>query len=45
MIRSYREVLRAILEEEGYQVTEAANGAAALDLLHSSQARFAVLLD
>lgn len=34
-----RDLLREILEEEGYQVTEAANRGAALDLLRSSQER------
>ena len=40
-----RELLREIFEAEGYQVTEAAEGNAALDLLRSSLHRFVVLLD
>lgn len=40
-----RELLRAILEEEGYQVIEAADGDTALNLLHRGQGRWVVLLD
>ena len=40
-----RELVRAILEEEGYRVTEAADEGTALDLLRRSQERFVVLLD
>ena len=40
-----RELMRQVLEEEGYRVTEAAEGAAALALLRSSEGRFVVLLD
>lgn len=38
-------MLRLLLEEEGYTVLEAANGAAGLDLLRSSVQRMVVLLD
>ena len=40
-----REMLRAVLEDEGYRMTEAANGGAALDLLRHSRERLVVLLD
>jgi CheY-like chemotaxis protein len=40
-----RELLREMLEEEGYQVTEVAQGNAALELLRRSPHRFVVLLD
>ena len=40
-----RELVREILEEEGYRATEAANGATALDLLRNSQEQFVALLD
>ena len=40
-----RGLLRSILEEEGYRVSEAVEGHAALDLLRRSPARFVVLLD
>jgi CheY-like chemotaxis protein len=40
-----REVLRAILEEEGYSVLEAAEGQTALHLLRTSRERLVVLLD
>ncbi len=40
-----REVLRAILEEEGYPVLEAAEGNTALQLLRTSPQRLVVLLD
>ena len=40
-----RELLREILEDEGYQVTEVADGETALDLLRRSQERFVVLVD
>lgn len=40
-----REVLRAILEEEGYHVIEAAEGNTALHLLRTSPQRLVVLLD
>jgi two-component system, NtrC family, nitrogen regulation response regulator NtrX len=40
-----RELLREILEDEGYRVTEVANGGAALELLRRSQERWVVLLD
>jgi CheY-like chemotaxis protein len=40
-----RDLLREILEEEGYRVREAADGDTALDLLRSSQERWVVLLD
>lgn len=40
-----REVLRAILEEEGYPVLEAAEGKTALHLLRTSRERLVVLLD
>ena len=40
-----RDLLREILEEEGYQVSEAANGDTALNLLQHSTERRVVLLD
>lgn len=40
-----REVLRALLEDEGYRVEEARNGAEALQTLRASPQRFVVLLD
>lgn len=40
-----RELMREILEEEGYQVREAADGDTALDLLQQSSERWVVLLD
>ena len=40
-----RELLREILEEEGYQVIEASDGDTALDLLRRSQEQWVVLLD
>jgi CheY-like chemotaxis protein len=40
-----RETLRALLEEEGYRVEEAANGRAGLALLQASEDRLVVLLD
>ena len=40
-----RGLLRSIFEEEGYQVSEAVEGHAALDLLRRSPSRFVVLLD
>jgi CheY-like chemotaxis protein len=40
-----RDVLRALLEDEGYSVDEARNGAEALRMLRSSSQRFVVLLD
>ena len=40
-----RELLREVLEAEGYQVAEAVEGNAALDLLRRSPLRFVVLLD
>ncbi len=40
-----RGLLRSVLEEEGYRVSEAVEGHAALDLLRRSPARFVVLLD
>ena len=43
--QAQRKFLRAVLEDEGYRVTEAAEGNAALDSLRRSQERFVVLLD
>ena len=43
--QALRELLREILEEEGYQVREAADGDTALDLLQHSAERWVVLLD
>lgn len=43
--QTLRNLLRGVLEEEGYQVTEAAEGATALDFLRRSPHRFVVLLD
>jgi CheY-like chemotaxis protein len=43
--QALRELLREILEEEGYQVLEAADGDTALDLLQHSSERWVVLLD
>jgi len=43
--RAIRETLRAALEEEGYVVAEAANGALALDILRRTAGRSVVLLD
>jgi two-component system, OmpR family, alkaline phosphatase synthesis response regulator PhoP len=40
-----QELLREVLEEEGYCVLQAAEGNAALDLLRSSPQRLVVLLD
>lgn len=40
-----RDLLRAVLEDEGYRVREAADGTAALDLLRQNAERFVVLLD
>ncbi len=40
-----RQGLRLLLEEEGYTVLEAANGAAGLDILRTSEERLVVLLD
>jgi CheY-like chemotaxis protein len=40
-----RELLREVLEEEGYSVIQAAEGNAALDLLRSSPHGLVVLLD
>ena len=40
-----RDLLRTVLEEEGYQVLEAADGKTALDLLRRSPQRLVVLLD
>ncbi len=42
--RSIREILRAILEEEGYRVYEAPDGAAALARLRLTSRRMIVLL-
>jgi CheY-like chemotaxis protein len=42
---SIREILREALEEEGYEVTEAANGMDGLEKLRASQERMVVLLD
>ena len=43
--QALRELLREILEEEGYRVLEAANGDTALALLQHSSERWVVLLD
>jgi CheY-like chemotaxis protein len=43
--RAIRETLRTVLEEEGYTVNEASNGARALELLRASHAPYVVLLD
>lgn len=43
--RSIRETLRCVLEDEGYDVLEAPDGMAALDVLRSSPAPSVVLLD
>jgi CheY-like chemotaxis protein len=43
--RAIRETLRAALEEEGYVVAEAANGALALDILRGTPSPSVVLLD
>lgn len=43
--QALRELLREILEEEGYRVREAVDGDTALDLLRGSQERWVVLLD
>ncbi len=40
-----RELMRSVLEEEGYRVAEAADGSGALDLLRRSEQRLVVLLD
>ena len=40
-----RELVREVLEEEGYSVLQAAEGNAALDILRSSPHRLVVLLD
>jgi CheY-like chemotaxis protein len=40
-----RALMREVLEDEGYRVTEAAEGSAALDLLRNSSQRCVVLLD
>src|SRR5262245_51918255 len=40
-----REVLRLMLEDAGYTVTEAADGIAALDVLHASATPLNTLLD
>ena len=40
-----RDLLREVLEAEGYSVLQAAEGHAALDLLRSSPHRLVVLLD
>jgi CheY-like chemotaxis protein len=40
-----RATLRYLLEDAGYQITEAANGIVALDLLRAAQVRMVVLLD
>ena len=42
---THRALLREIFEAEGYQVTQATEADAALDLLHSSPQRFVVVLD
>jgi CheY-like chemotaxis protein len=42
---SIRETLRFALEEEGYAVLEAKDGAVALDLMRSEKRRLVVLLD
>ena len=43
--QAIRESLRLLLEAEGYQVAEASNGVAALDILHTSVTPLVVLLD
>ncbi|HLJ80889.1 MAG TPA: response regulator [Ktedonobacterales bacterium] len=43
--QAIRESLHLLLEAEGYQVAEAANGVAALDILHTSITPLVVLLD
>lgn len=43
--RAIRETLRLALEEEGYSVIEAPDGAAALDILHATLQPMVVLLD
>jgi CheY-like chemotaxis protein len=43
--QAQRKFLRAVLEDDGYRVTEAAEGNAALDFLRRGQERFVVLLD
>ena len=43
--QALRDLVREILEEEGYQVSEAADGDTTLDLLRSSPERCVVLLD
>lgn len=43
--RSIRETLRCVLEDEGYDVLEAPDGMAALDLLRSTPTPSVVLLD
>lgn len=40
-----RETLRAVLEDAGYEVLEAADGKTALNLLHKGNERMVVLLD
>lgn len=40
-----RDTLRIVLEDAGYEVLEAADGLAALDLLRASRQRLIVLLD
>lgn len=40
-----RDLLREMLEEEGYRVLQAAEGSIALDILRSSPHRLVVLLD
>lgn len=43
--RGIRETLRQVLEDAGYQVLEAADGAAALDLLRDTPHRLVALVD
>lgn len=43
--QAIRDALRLALEEEGYAVAEAADGAIALDMLHGSDEQQVVLLD
>lgn len=43
--RAIRETLRAVLEEEGYAVVEAADGRRALEILRAEAAHHLVLLD
>lgn len=43
--RAIRETLRAVLEEEGYAVVEAADGGRALEILRAQAAPHVVLLD